>query len=259
MQFAPKPLKSIFVGSLCLVVLGTAYSAMTRFLSSPPATNNKIASPPSLKEMIAIKAQQEYDRWHRNGTLRETDTAATGILLEYWKLGVIPVSKYDLQNSSWQYHHPWSAVFISWVMQEAGAGNAFPYSNNHAKYIVWARENAGNRSPAAFTAYDVKDPRAAWPEPGDLVCMNRRSRQFTLQTINSKCISHCDIVVETNREKGYIVAIGGNVGQTVNKRIVWLNSEGFVDPSKNWMVTDEAENNPEGSQREIFGIIRVRQ
>jgi len=122
---------------------------------------------------------------------------------------------------------------------------------------VWARDNAYAEQQPLFAAYDVNDQRSAWPEPGDLICMNRRSKQFTITTINQKCISHCDIVVEVNKEKGFITTIGGNVGQTVNKRIVWIDANGYIDHSKNWQVMDDDEQNPEGSQKEIFGIIKV--
>ena len=257
MQRTPNIIRSLLLVCICIIALGTAYNKMLRVKSSTSKLNNDAAEASTLKKQIVKKAIEEYERWHVNGTLRETDAEATSILLEYWKLGSIPVSKSNLQNSSWQYRHPWSAVFISYVMLQAGARNNFPYSNNHAKYIVWARDNALVQADPLFAAYDINDQRSAWPEPGDLICMNRRSNQFTMQTINQKCISHCDIVVEADKEKGFITTIGGNIGQTVNKRIVWLNANGLIDVSKNWQVLDDEDKNPEGSQKEIFGVIKV--
>lgn len=257
MQRTPNIIRGLLLACICIIALGTAYSKMVRVKSSTSGVNNDTPEELTFKKLIVSKAVAEYDRWHANGILRETDDEAIPILKEYWKLGVIPVSEQNLRNSSWQYRHPWSAVFISYVMLQAGAGNNFPYSNNHAKYIVWARDNAIAEQEPLFAAYDVSDPISAWPEPGDLICMNRRSNQFTIKSIHPKCISHCDIVVEVNREKGFITTIGGNVGQTVNKRIVWLDVNGFIDRSRNWQVVDEEEQNPEGSQKEIFGIIKV--
>jgi hypothetical protein len=241
-----------------VVVLGVSLSSMTKVFGTTETASDLPAEEMTLKKLIATKAIEEYDRWHVNGTMREKDTAATSILKEYWKLGAIKVTESNLRDGSWQYRHPWSAVFISYVMMQAGAGNQFPYSNNHAKYIVWARENTLTDTAAVFTAYDIKDQRSAWPEPGDLICMNRRSNRFTLHSINKDCISHCDIVTELNRESGYIVTVGGNVGQTVNKRIVWLNADGFIDTERNYRVDDLEEENPEGSQKEIFGVIKVK-
>lgn len=248
--------RSLLIVCICIVALGSAF-AMTTIFSPAGPTSPGEPEKLTFKKLVANKAMEEYERWHRNGTLREKDTAVAGTLKEYWKLGGIAVKDHQLQDGSWQFRHPWSAVFISWVMWQAGAGTSFPYANAHAKYIVWARENAKTESQPLFAAYDVCDPRSAWPEPGDLVCMNRRRNKFTLNTINENCMSHCDVVVEVNREQRYMVSIGGNVGQTVNKRIIWLDENGFVDAAKNYRVQDDQEKNPEGPQNEIFGLIRV--
>ncbi len=257
MYTTPRIIRGSLLACICIIALGSAYSGMTHVLAAAATNPETPVTELTFKKLVVQKTLEEYDRWHVNGTLRETDAGATPILKEYWKLGNIPVTEKNLQNSSWQYRHPWSAVFISHVMLQAGAGSHFPYSNNHAKYIVWARDKAMEDTTAVFAAYDVKDQRSAWPEPGDLICMNRRSNRFTLHSINKDCISHCDIVVELNREQGLITTIGGNVGQTVNKRIVWLDANGFIDGSKNWQVPDAEEENPEGSQKEIFGVIKV--
>lgn len=256
MQMPPvtaKRLLTVFIG---VIAISSAF-ALTTILSASKTKASDVPERITFKKMVVIKTLDEYDRWHRNGTIREKDTAVAGILKSYWKLGGLTVKNNQLENGSWQYHHPWSAVFISWVMYQAGAGASFPYANAHAKYIVWARDNVKTQEQPMFAAYDVCDPRSAWPEPGDLICMNRKRNRFTINTINENCISHCDIVVEVNKEQGYLVSIGGNVGQTVNKRIVWLDQNGFIDGAKNYRVQDDEEKNPEGSQKEIFGIIRV--
>lgn len=257
MQRTPNIIRGILLACICIIALGTGYGTMIQVKGSTSESNDNPPVAPTFKQLIAKKAVEEYDRWHVNRVIRETDADAISILKEYWKLGVIPVSEQNLKNSSWQYRHPWSAVFISHVMLQAGAGSNFPYSNNHAKYIVWARDNALSQPEPLFAAYDINDQRSAWPEPGDLICMNRKSNQFTMKSIHHKCISHCDIVVEVNKEQGFIITIGGNVAQTVNKRMVWLDVNGYIDVSRNWQVMDEGEENPEGSQKEIFGIIKV--
>ena len=257
MHKTPAFSKGLWLGCICFVVLGVSFSSMTQVFGTAQAIAEAPPEEMTFKKRIVQKTIEEYDRWHANGTLREKDKEAIAILKEYWKLGVIRVTESNLANGSWQYRHPWSAVFISHVMLQAGAGKDFPYSNNHARYIVWARDNALIDTASAFTAYDIRDQRAAWPEPGDLVCMNRQSRGYTMHSINAQCISHCDIVTEVNREMKYIVAVGGNVCQTVNKRIIWLDENGFIDASKKYKVQDAEENDPEGSQKEIFGVIRV--
>ena len=249
------PVRRFIAISVCILALSCVMAFAYTFSDNP--VPEPVEKKRSLKDSIAYKAMLEYDRWHLSGTMRETDPEATAVLKQYWELGGIGIpTNAQLRNSSWQYRHPWSAVFVSWVLREAGAGNRFRYANAHARYIVWARENAGKG--IAFEAYDVCDYRAAWPEPGDIICMNRGGKKLNLNTINTNCISHCDIVVEVNKDAKTIVAVGGNVSQTVNKRIIQLDANGFIDASKKWRVPDEEDNNPEGPQTEIFGIIKVR-
>ncbi|HEX6914780.1 MAG TPA: DUF2272 domain-containing protein [Chitinophagaceae bacterium] len=258
MHTSTRAVRGFLFVSICIIAIA-GYRGMGRMVAASVSSPVAATEENTLRSRIARLAAAEYNRWHTHDTmvLHEKDSAAVPILKQYWQLGGIPVSERNLYDGSWQYHHPWSAVFVSWVMLQAGAGNTFPYSNNHAKYIVWARDNATRNPDPLFAAYDIKDQRAAWPEPGDLVCMNRRNNKFSLQSINPMSVSHCDIVVETNKEKGYLVCIGGNVGQTVNKRIVWLNAAGLIDTARNWQVQDPQEEYPEGSQKEMFGVIRV--
>lgn len=248
--------RTLLILLIIVVAIGSSV-AMTRMFKQPPVGVADIPERLSFKQTIVLKTLEEYSRWHPNGlTIREKDTAVAGMLKAYWNTCGFSVKDYQLQDGSWQYNHPWSAVFISWVMKEAGAGAFFPYSILHARYIVWARENALNQNPS-FAAYSIEDAKSAWPEPGDLICMNRKRNRYKLGNITPVSISHCDIVVEVNREMGYLVSIGGNVGQTVNKRLIWLDANGFVDTRRNYKVLDDEEKDPEGSQKEIFGVIRV--
>jgi hypothetical protein len=256
MQRTPRIRITMIIVCTCIIAFSSAY-AMTSIFSDPEMKSDELPGNLTFKKMVVLKTLEEYDRWHRNGTIHEKDTAVRQILKAYWRLGGLTVKDHQLENGSWQYQHPWSAVFVSWVMFQAGAGSSFPYANAHAKYIVWARENTTVQQQPLFAAYDVCDARSAWPEPGDLICMNRKHNRFNLKSINENCVSHCDIVVEVNRDQGYIVSVGGNVAQTVNKRIIWLDQNGFIDTSKNYRVQDDEEKNPEGSQKEIFGIIRI--
>jgi hypothetical protein len=257
MQTTPRlTARGLLILFICIIAIGSAF-AMTGIFGDPEIKPADLPGKMNLKKMIVLKTLEEYDRWHTNGTIREKDPLVAETLKQYWQLGGVTPTDRQLQDGPWQYTHPWSAVFISWVMFQAGAGSSFPYTNLHAKYIVWARDNAKTQEQPLLAAYDICDARSAWPEPGDLVCMNRKRNRFSLQTINDKCISHCDIIVEVNKEQGYIVSIGGNVGQTVNKRLIWLDDNGFIDTAKNYQVLDSEEKNPEGSQKEIFGIIKV--
>src|SRR6185312_8952717 len=138
----------------------------------------------ALAAAIAQVAEQEYQRWRPTGgkSLVETDPAATPILRDYYRAGVgITVSPTQLQSAQWQQQHPWSAVFVSWVMKRAGAGDAFAYSAAHQNYIRAARRNrlTGNKSNP-FWAFRVTEVA---PQVGDLVCTARDNSGATYDNI----------------------------------------------------------------------------
>src|ERR671917_24680 len=119
-------------------------------------------------EVVRI-AGAEWRRWHPGGTkLVETDPTMTSVLQDYYATGIGEhVDAADLQDSDWQAEHLWSAVFISWVMRQAGAGSRFRYAASHQRYIAAAKANR--------EAGDVNNPFWAFrldelpPEVGDLV------------------------------------------------------------------------------------------
>jgi hypothetical protein len=141
-------------------------------------------------------------------------------------------------------------------MKKAGTGNKFKSSPNHAGYIVWARQNE-TITKDVFVAYDVCDPHSRWPEPGDLVSKNRNGNNFSLSTIRSSDISHSDIVVATDPIARTITTIGGNLNNTVSKRIIHLDEDGFIDLNETWQLLDEQKGNPQGSQAEFFAVIKL--
>ena len=213
----------------------------------------------SFRDAVVSVANNEYNKWRSDSVLREDDSAATSLVRKYWgSVGWAPKTK-DIRDSLWEENHPWSAVFISWVMKTAGAGSQFKYATCHSAYIVWTKKNmAAKKSKAMFNVYEVCDKRAAWPEPGDLLCKNRDGKTFSLNTITATDISHSDIVVEVNKETRTIVTIGGNVRNTVNKRIIHLDADGYIERTAEWQITDDEVGNPAGSQYEFFAVIKIK-
>jgi hypothetical protein len=137
--------------------------------------------------------------------------------------------------------HPWSAVFIDYVMRMAGAGRRFPYSPIHSNYINAAQEEAlGRRHDLAIVA---EPPQRYAPQPGDLVCMWRGGRPVRYADLPAGDFpGHCDIVVAARPSQ--IDGIGGNVANTV---ALWhiptaadgrlINPDGtVVDPDHPWFV-----------------------
>ena len=139
--------------------------------------------------------------------------------------------------------NPWSAAFITWVMQRAGVPG-FVSSASHFDYVRAARTNP-DRSPYRFL-----DPMAAAPSTGDLLCYVRTNRVYgfrgladTIDGGASGLPMHCDAVVASNPGgNGKAYAVGGNVQQAVTMRELNLNASGQL-----WGVPQRTEGDVECS------------
>lgn len=204
----------------------------------------------SLRARIAQFAEQERTRWG-NGTRVETEPAMTATLQDYYRTGVgITVAASDLQSSSWQDGHPWSAVFISWVMRQAGAGSAFAYCTAHREYVSAAKHNAETGNTAnPFWTYAVEK---VVPAVGDLVCADRDGGGgcggVTYATIDNGTAwsTHCDIVTAVDQAGRTLTAVGGNVSQSVKAKTIAIDAQGFVVPQQS------------GQTCRYFAILKVR-
>lgn len=119
---------------------------------------------------------------------------------------------------------PWSAAFISWVMCEAGLGDADHFRRGvaHWMYIDQAIRARDGRAPgSAYLAYDVGEQPV---EPGDLLCTSRRPVYRNLadrrRQLGQGARSHCDIVVTVDARTERILAIGGNVLRSVSLKVL---------------------------------------
>ena len=152
----------------------------------------------------------------------------------YWR----SVGKPDLDGMDCK--QPWSAAFISWVMEAAGVPSIyFPRSEAHWNYLKEFIDNAGSES-SAFRAHRTVEYA---PLPGDLVCATRghnglppspgMSPEAVLQEHTRL---HCDIVVEQSGNQ--LAVVGGNVRNSVSKTLLTLNPDGTVQPTEQrpWFV-----------------------
>jgi hypothetical protein len=156
------------------------------------------------------------------GIWEDDDDSHSDRINQYWRaVGKSRISGYDCKQ-------PWSAAFISWIMQAAGVPNdMFPSSSAHRFYLNHFIANADNPYAAwiPHTIYQYK------PKPGDFICATRgkiRPPEVT-EEIEDSLYSwrmHCDIVVETNGQT--VHAIGGNVRNSVSKTILTLSPDGYV-------------------------------
>jgi Uncharacterized protein conserved in bacteria (DUF2272) len=119
---------------------------------------------------------------------------------------------------------PWSAAFISWVMKTAGAGDRFRYSSQHSVYISQAIRDFLQGRAAGFWGRRLNEQK---PKVGDLVCWGREAGVDYDHQHGGDYAGHCDIVVDVRPDEVDIV--GGNVGDSVTKRPLGLNS-GYLKP-----------------------------
>lgn len=181
-----------------------------------------------------VKPEREQGLWQRIG--------------EYWWLGLDAGSP----ESGWTGRHDadgrvfppsddgrfaWSAAFVSYVMREAGARDAFPYSASHWEYV----DDAFAQKPGVQLR--TERPEAYAPQPGDLICIGRESaRGIRYDDLPARFAGHCDLVVGT--EPGALTVVGGNVNDAVTMKHVPVTDSGtlatpdgaVVDPRYRWFV-----------------------
>ena len=179
----------------------------------------------------ADRAAQRIRRRRRRPGRAESARVA-GSIAGYW--AVTPQAAWILntQNAAWKgprgggarWRYPWSAAFVSWVMCEAGLGDAsrFRRAVAHHVYIDQAiRARAADGSPAAFAALDVGTTTIV---PGDLLCSARRPAYRSIaerrRQMGNGARTHCDVVVELDASRDRILAIGGNVRGTVALKLL---------------------------------------
>jgi hypothetical protein len=196
----------------------------------------------TLRARIVEVAKQEWEKWGR-GTLIETNPDAHRFLLKYW-MEFRPNGFSQTKAEKWiKDQKAWSAIFISYVMREAGAGRAFTYGTFHTTFIAAAKKAALAEDASSFQGYPISAVR---PEVGDLVCRDRSKTQrgpcsnTNWDNVAPGLISHSDIVVEVFPD--YIIILGGNTGQsypakglganTVGQRKIRLDEQGYVIPDQ---------------------------
>jgi len=148
---------------------------------------------------------------------------------------------------------PWSAVFVSWVMIQAGVPTAaFCGHPAHSAYLetIWKNQQRDARAPFVLHHY-----LEAVPQPGDLVCAARRpSERAPVSEIaigrfrrpdGNFLASHCDVVVRVDPVRGLLEAIGGNVADSVTMSIFDIDASGRLvaptdrDGARPWFAVVE--------------------
>ncbi len=171
------------------------------------------------KNRIVSKAKTEYQTWLSTKTnsvwaIKEYEPGALPFLTKYWNVLPTPPSPINSRT-------PWSAVFISWIIREAGAVDYFSYSNAHITYIRAARRNRRDNVQNPFWLYTINEfiPRM---QPGDMLCKARDNSGLTFSNVltHQSTAAHVDIIAEIDTVNNKIRVVGGNVCDNVDHKLL---------------------------------------
>ncbi len=124
---------------------------------------------------------------------------------------------------------PWSAVFVSWCVQQAGATKAeFKFAMSHSVFVNQAIKNAINGS-GVFQGFDITVQK---PDVGDIIQNNRRNNtfDFNFARTHTNYESHSTVVIEVGQDMQgrFAFCVGGNESDSVRRSVVRLNAQGFI-------------------------------
>jgi len=124
---------------------------------------------------------------------------------------------------------PWSAVFVSWCVQQAGATKAeFRFDMSHSVFVNQAIKNAVNGT-GVFHGREI-DAHA--PNVGDIIQNNRGGNHFdfAFAKTHTSYLSHSAIVIEVGQDTQgpFAFCVGGNESDSIRRTVVRLNAQGFI-------------------------------
>lgn len=158
-----------------------------------------------------------------DGTGMEATAQGCALAQRYWAIVGKTVDCEQIKQGRWA----WSAVFISWVLRQAGLDERqFLTGESHSMYVVDARD--GTLPAPAFRV----EPVPAMPRPGDILCAGRGRDKYLTSAAEigfGSTPMHCDIVVEVDAAARVVKTIGGNVQQSVSMEWIELGDSGLVD------------------------------
>ena len=126
---------------------------------------------------------------------------------------------------------PWSAVFVSWCVRQAGASPAeFRFSAAHSVFVHAAIKNA----VANVGVFHGLPFEAHAPGVGDIVQHNRGGNSFDFEfaRTHKNYVSHSMIVIEVGEDNlgRFAFCIGGNESDSIRRSVVRLKADGTIKP-----------------------------
>lgn len=193
---------------------------------APALDGNVVPSPANFPRVLAYWEAVPGNR----GVARQHQRLHDALMLAMAQDGQPPV---EPSISLWAYPF-WSAAFISYVMEQAGVGEAdFTPSARHAAYIDGLLSRAAWDPQGA--AFLPREPGEYAPQSGDLLCADRSTGNQLLSWTDRMAETgafrpmHCDVVVSD--QPGLVQAIGGNVRDAVVLRRLPADEKGRVKPA----------------------------
>ena len=223
--------------ALCLALMGCASAPKSttgpgvwdgRPIGAAPRPN------PAVKQSMISHALHEWEYFGRQtvvlkgseesiphvGAWEDDDPTHSERVASYWRsCGKTGLTGMDCRE-------PWSAAFISWIMQNAGVPD-YQFRRDSAHWVYLADLIDQSYYPGRwFVPRRVTDYS---PAPGDLICASRGpSHPATISGYtNARALQgaslHCDLVVDKGAQT--LESIGGNVRNSVSKSTLELDGQ----------------------------------
>jgi hypothetical protein len=178
------------------------------------------AAPSAFALRLATVAQTQHDKFH---LVNEADPQLCGEIRR-WTVEIGGAFVSCTSNDQ-----PWSAVFVSWCVKEAGATTAeFKFSKQHSVFVQKAIQNAINNT-GVFRGREIT---AHTPNVGDIIQANRGGTTFDFEhaRTHSNYPSHSVIVVALGQDAQgrFALCIGGNESDSIRQTRVPLTPDGFI-------------------------------
>ena len=176
------------------------------------------------REAVIAAAVEQWLRFDR-GKGKETVDPYAGYVGEMWRHIGGGFAEFTGRDTQW----PWSAAAISFMVRKASESYPkyanFKFAAAHARYIhdsINRREAKDETAP--FWGFRLDERK---PQLGDMVCRGRGSEiTYDHAKQQNGFKSHCDIIVQIKEDQ--VLAIGGNVSNSVSIAKYGLNSSGYL-------------------------------
>lgn len=188
---------------------------------------------PSLADLRVriVEVSQQELAFFESGRKKEHEDPQYKRIGDYWSVVDQPYdgrTKLVNASSGDSYNPAWSAVFVSWVMETAGA-DGFPSSQAHCHYFQSFVDAPDNALCQAASVSELT------PKAGDIVHYGRETaKQYDfgeargIYGADRFYPSHSDIVVDVDTGAGLVTTIGGNLGNSVREQTFQLDGNGLL-------------------------------